>query len=141
MTFKDKVASGLAATVVVGSALLMSGEEVIEPASVYVPQEATAHEPLEVQVKESPALKTQEETVAEVRYIPVAERQTETKSAPAPKKTVSCHSGYSGCLNPSASDYDCAGGSGNGPYYTGPVAVYGSDPYDLDRDGDGMACE
>jgi hypothetical protein len=36
-----------------------------------------------------------------------------------------------------ASDYDCAGGSGNGPKYTGPVRVTGSDPYDLDRDGDG----
>ena len=56
---------------------------------------------------------------------------------PAP----SCHPSYSGCLDPSSPDYDCAGGSGNGPDYTGPVQVYGSDPYDLDRDGDGMGCE
>ena len=34
-----------------------------------------------------------------------------------------------------------AGGSGNGPKYTGPVRVTGSDPYDLDRDGDGVGCE
>ncbi len=51
------------------------------------------------------------------------------------------HTSYSGCLNPSASDYDCAGGSGDGPYYTGSVQVSGYDEYDLGRDGDGFACE
>ena len=52
-----------------------------------------------------------------------------------------CTPGYSPCL-PSASDYDCAGGSGNGPkYVSGPVRVTGSDPYDLDRDGDGTGCD
>ncbi len=51
-----------------------------------------------------------------------------------------CTDGYSPCLPP-ASDYDCRGGSGDGPRYTGPVQVTGSDPYDLDRDGDGEACE
>ena len=51
-----------------------------------------------------------------------------------------CTPGYSPCLPP-ASDYDCRGGSGNGPKYTGPVRVSGSDPYNLDRDGDGKACE
>jgi hypothetical protein len=51
-----------------------------------------------------------------------------------------CTPGYSPCLPP-ASDYDCAGGSGDGPKYTGLVHVTGSDPYDLDRDGDGVACE
>jgi hypothetical protein len=29
----------------------------------------------------------------------------------------------------------------DGPEYTGPVQVVGSDPYDLDSDGDGYACE
>ena len=52
-----------------------------------------------------------------------------------------CHPSYSGCLNPSASDYDCAGGSGNGPYYTGRVQVTGPDVFDLDRDNDGWGCE
>lgn len=53
----------------------------------------------------------------------------------------SCNSNYSGCV-PIASDVDCAGGSGNGPaYVSGPVTVTGSDIYDLDRDGDGIACE
>jgi hypothetical protein len=58
-----------------------------------------------------------------------------------PAKTKQCHPSYSGCLNPNASDYDCAGGSGNGPYYTGTVQVYGYDEFGLDRDGDGWGCE
>ncbi|WP_371871002.1 excalibur calcium-binding domain-containing protein [Mycolicibacterium agri] len=37
---------------------------------------------------------------------------------------------------------DCASGSGNGPeYVAGPVYVVGNDIYELDRDGDGVACE
>jgi endonuclease YncB( thermonuclease family) len=49
--------------------------------------------------------------------------------------------GYDPCLTPGP-DVDCAGGSGNGPrYVNGPVYVSGDDPYDLDRDGDGVACE
>jgi resuscitation-promoting factor RpfB len=52
-------------------------------------------------------------------------------------------SGYSPCLPP-ASDYDCAGGTGDGPAYTEPGVVYtvsGSDPYGLDADNDGDGCE
>lgn len=52
----------------------------------------------------------------------------------------SCTPGYSPCLAPK-SDYDCSGGSGDGPGYTGLVHVTGSDPYDLDRDGDGIGCD
>jgi hypothetical protein len=51
-----------------------------------------------------------------------------------------CTAGYKPCLHP-ASDYDCAGGSGDGPKYTGQVRVTGSDPYDLDSDNDGYGCE
>jgi hypothetical protein len=52
-----------------------------------------------------------------------------------------CTAGYSPCI-PVGSDVDCAGGSGNGPrYVSGPVYVTGSDPYGLDADGDGIACE
>lgn len=62
-----------------------------------------------------------------------------TKVAVAPKP--SCDSNYSGCV-PIASDIDCAGGSGNGPaYVSGPIYVVGYDVYDLDRDGNGVACE
>lgn len=53
-----------------------------------------------------------------------------------------CDSNYSGPCVPIASDVDCAGGSGNGPaYVAGPVFVVGADIYDLDRDGDGVACD
>jgi hypothetical protein len=61
---------------------------------------------------------------------------------PAPTTAASqCDENYSGCV-PIASDVDCQGGSGNGPAYVrGPIRVIGSDIYDLDRDGDGVACE
>jgi hypothetical protein len=58
------------------------------------------------------------------------------------KKVRRCDPNYSGACVPIASDVDCAGGSGNGPAYVqGPVRVVGSDIYDLDRDGDGTACD
>src|SRR6185312_5846477 len=64
-------------------------------------------------------------------------------SDPAPSDPSSeCDPNYEGaCLDPNAYDYDCEGGSGDGPEYTGLVEVVGDDPYDLDRDGDGIACE
>jgi len=53
-----------------------------------------------------------------------------------------CDPNYEGaCLDPSASDYDCEGGSGNGPDYTGEVTVVGEDHYGLDADSDGVGCE
>ena len=74
-------------------------------------------------------------------------RAPATASKPAPRtvqaapKPSRCDPNYSGCV-PIASDVDCKGGSGNGPaYVAGPVRVTGDDIYDLDRDGDGVACE
>jgi hypothetical protein len=66
-----------------------------------------------------------------------------TPSNPTPSPSSSCDPSYKGaCLRPNVSDYDCAGGSGDGPYYVqGPITVVGDDHYDLDRDGDGSACE
>jgi hypothetical protein len=62
-----------------------------------------------------------------------------TTANPAKKK---CHPSYKGaCLDPRASDYDCLGGSGNGPKYTGRVRVVGPDVFRLDADGDGWGCE
>ena len=54
-----------------------------------------------------------------------------------------CHPSYEGvCLDPNASDYDCAGGSGDGPLFaTGPFKVVGPDVFGLDRDRDGIGCE
>ncbi len=63
---------------------------------------------------------------------------TTTTAAPAPEPA--CHPSYIPCLE-IVSDYDCKGGSGNGPYYTGRVQVIGPDDYDLDRDGDGIGCD
>lgn len=57
------------------------------------------------------------------------------------RRQSSCDPNYSGCV-PISSDVDCAGGQGNGPAYLDTaVRVTGSDIYDLDRDGDGWACE
>jgi beta-lactam-binding protein with PASTA domain len=55
-------------------------------------------------------------------------------------KERACTPGYSPCLPP-ATDYDCAGGPGNGPEYTGTVQVRGPDIYELDEEGDGLGCE
>ncbi len=52
-----------------------------------------------------------------------------------------CDPNYSGCLNPNSPDYDCEGGSGDGPDYTGTVTVLGTDHYGLDDDGDGIGCD
>lgn len=63
-------------------------------------------------------------------------------SPPPSPPASNCHPSYQGaCLDPNASDYDCAGGSGNGPEYTGYVTVVGYDEYGLDADGDGAGCE
>jgi hypothetical protein len=64
-------------------------------------------------------------------------------SAAPPTASSSCDPSYKGaCLKPNVADYDCAGGSGDGPFYApGPITVVGDDHYDLDRDGDGVACE
>lgn len=64
---------------------------------------------------------------------------------PQPSPQPNCTSGYSPCLvYHGGADYDCYGGSGDGPYYTEPGVVYtvsGSDPYGLDADNDGSGCE
>jgi len=61
---------------------------------------------------------------------------------PPPQPSSNCHPSYTGaCLDPNASDYDCAGGSGDGPKYTGFVHVVGYDEYGLDSDNDGLGCE
>jgi len=67
---------------------------------------------------------------------------TDTPVPPPPPEQSRCHPSYEGaCLDPNCSDYDCAGGSGDGPCYTGTVRVVGPDVYGLDRDHDGIGCE
>ena len=89
-----------------------------------------------VVLSQSPAGGTRAKPKSVVRIV-ISNVQRRPTDADASRN---CTPGYSPCLPP-ASDYDCRGGSGNGPKYTGPVRVTGSDPYDLDRDGDGKACE
>lgn len=62
---------------------------------------------------------------------------------PAPPPAASgCDPNYAEACVPIASDVDCAWGSGNGPaYFDGVARVVGIDIYELDRDGDGYACE
>lgn len=80
----------------------------------------------------------EEEFEAEPEPAPNEFEEEEFESEPA----EDCDPSYEGaCLDPYASDYDCAGGSGDGPEYTGPVTVVGEDHYGLDADGDGYACE
>jgi hypothetical protein len=63
-------------------------------------------------------------------------------ASPPPPSQPKCDPNYQGaCLNPNSPDYDCKGGSGDGPDYTGEVRVVGTDHFGLDRDGDGIACE
>lgn len=69
------------------------------------------------------------------------EQEQAAAAAPAPApEPENCTDGYDPCLPPAA-DYDCEGGTGDGPAYTGSVAVTGYDPYDLDSDNDGAGCE
>jgi hypothetical protein len=74
---------------------------------------------------------------------PSSPKPTVKKSSTAPASAPRCHPSYTGaCLDPDASDYDCAGGTGDGPKYVdGPVNVVGPDEYGLDRDHDGIGCE
>ncbi len=55
-----------------------------------------------------------------------------------------CDPNYTGACVPNVypADVDCAGGSGNGPYYVqGPVYVVGVDRYGLDANHDGVGCQ
>jgi hypothetical protein len=95
----------------------------------------------------SPSTTTTTTTRAPATTVPTTTAPPTTTTPPPPPPTTraaapstACDPNYSGCV-PVASDVDCAGGSGNGPTYTGQVNVIGSDIYDLDRDGDGIACE
>jgi hypothetical protein len=66
-----------------------------------------------------------------------------SKPADSPSEEGSdCDPNYEGaCLDPNSTDYDCDGGSGDGPDYTGTVTVVGDDHFGLDRDGNGVGCE
>lgn len=89
------------------------------------------------------------EVVEEIITVPVTNEVisngTRVPPPPAPVPFAGgggCDPNYEGACVPISSDVDCSGGSGNGPdYVDGPVWIVGSDIYDLDRDGDGIACD
>ena len=71
-----------------------------------------------------------------------AEREAAEQQAAEEEAASQCDPNYEGaCLDPNSADYDCEGGSGDGPDYVGTVRVVGDDIHDLDRDGDGVACD
>ena len=115
------IIGGIAGTGVLASSLSGTPTESIQ-ATYTVPQQQAET----LVIPEPPVVRTPV-------LVPV---QSTIPSKPQPN----CSPNYSGCV-PIASDVDCAGGSGNGPAYTGEVRVIGPDIYDLDRDGDGWGCE
>jgi resuscitation-promoting factor RpfB len=96
-------------------------------------------------VEVSRELVSEEVTVAPVNEVTSnGTRQPPPPPAPVPlvQPAAECHGSYAGVCVPIASDVDCEGGGGNGPAYVrGPLQVVGEDVYDLDRDGDGIACD
>jgi hypothetical protein len=84
----------------------------------------------------------QEREKEEARALRAQEEQEEIETEEAlraEEELAACD--YNPCLPP-ASDYDCPGGSGDGPAYApGPVEVTGTDIYGLDSDSDGIGCE
>lgn len=130
----------------------MAGDPTPAPAKFAAPVVIEAPAPTEAALepvfeeKKTVSTPAPEPVKAEAQAQTVAPVITKKEPTPAPAPTTvpakqSCNPNYSGCLKPDASDYDCAGGSGDGPYYTGVVQVIGHDEYGLDRDKDGWACE
>jgi len=79
---------------------------------------------------------------------PPSTRATVARAAVAPATTAApaqrCHPSYEGtCIPPDVSDADCAGGSGDGPWYVYEknIRVVGPDVFGLDSDHDGIGCE
>jgi hypothetical protein len=72
---------------------------------------------------------------------PATKKPAPTRSSSSPR--ANCDSAYpDACLHDGIGDYDCAGGSGNGPNYIGgPIEVRAPDPFGLDADHDGVGCE
>jgi hypothetical protein len=127
--------AGLKALGILGGGVVLASIVASDPTSTQTAQPAPTPIVQQRNITPPPVTNTRDES-------PAPPRVTPTPVAPKPVQTTSnCHPGYSGCLKQNAGDYDCAGGSGNGPNYTGPVRVLGSDPFGLDRDNDGWGCE
>jgi hypothetical protein len=103
------------------------------PATTAPPAPTTTVDPV--------SLMTDEELAALDAFLNPPPPTTPAPAPPPPPPAPTCDPHYTdGCV-PIDSDVDCAGGSGDGPSYAGFARVVGSDPYDLDSDNDGLACE
>ncbi len=81
-----------------------------------------------------------------VEHGQIAEAHIRRVSGPPPTQPpgrAGCDPSYPDvCLQDGVGDYDCAGGSGNGPHYVeGPIRVLAPDPFGLDRDHNGIGCQ
>lgn len=100
------------------------------------PPAAAAPAPARAVAPPSPA-----PTPATTTTPPTAPAPAVASPPPASQPSGGCHPSYDPCV-PTASDADCASGSGNGPVYVdGPVNVIGPDDYGLDSDHDSIGCE
>ncbi|MDQ1401772.1 MAG: hypothetical protein QOG03_88 [Actinomycetota bacterium] len=108
--------------------------------SEYVAPSTTTTEAPTTTTTETP---TTQPAPARVRPTPTTARPTPATEAPAAASS-SCHPSYTGtCIPKDVSDADCAGGSGNGPYYVKEkdIGVIGPDVFGLDADHNGVGCE
>lgn len=87
------------------------------------------------------ALEVKEQREVEREEARAQREQEKQEEIEVEELAAECNPNYSGCLDPNSPDYDCLGGSGDGPDYTGTVEVIGYDEYGLDDDGDGIGCD
>ena len=143
------LAGGIAALVIVG---VVNAQNAPEPTATAPPSAAATEQPTATPTDDptpsptptaspSPSPSPSPTPVPTVAPTPVPTPAPTAEPTPVP--APNCHSSYQGaCLTPGIGDYDCAGGSGNGPnYVSGPISFVGPDEFDLDGDGDGVGCE
>lgn len=104
---------------------------------------AQAEEQRQLEREEARAQRQQETEEREYEHALEREERETQHQMEEEESAEACDPNYVGaCLHEGIGDYDCAGGSGNGPNYVeGPIEVVGVDEFGLDSDGDGIACE
>ena len=114
-----------------------------EPMATQPPATPTPAPPTSTPEPPTPTSPPPTPTSEPVTPTPPPPTPTPPPPTPTPAPEANCHPSYPDvCIPIGSADYDCAGGSGNGPnYISGPIRVIPPDPYDLDRDGDGWGCE